>query len=148
MALAPSTANWHWKNKDVTRWGREWFERELTTLTVSNDASESVSIKTVTNVEGDIELGQRKSKCASDCMNREFKAYLNVQKQRLITIYEVRIEMKWEGTASDGTQVQGKVTVPEVSHEITVDGLSNYEVGVKISIHSLCLLSVDSINGR
>jgi activator of HSP90 ATPase len=65
MALPPSTANWHWKNKDVTRWGREWFERELTTLNVSNDAeSESVSIKKVTNVEGDIELGQRKSKYA------------------------------------------------------------------------------------
>jgi hypothetical protein len=38
--------------------------------------------------------------------------------------------MNWEGTASDGTQVQGNLTIPEVSHEITVDRISNYEVGV------------------
>lgn len=36
--------------------------------------------------------------------------------------------MEWKGTASDGTEVNGKVTVPEVSHEVTVDGLSDYQV--------------------
>jgi activator of HSP90 ATPase len=64
MALPPSTANWHWKNKNVSRWGKEWFERELCTLTVTGDADkEIVTISKVTDVEGDIELGQRKSKC-------------------------------------------------------------------------------------
>ena len=24
-----STANWHWKNKNVTPWAKAWFEREL-----------------------------------------------------------------------------------------------------------------------
>jgi activator of HSP90 ATPase len=63
MALPPTTANWHWKNKNVTRWGKEWFERELTTITVQGDAEgEIVSISKVTDVDGDIELGQRKSK--------------------------------------------------------------------------------------
>lgn len=66
MSLPPSTANWHWKNKNVTRWAREWFERELTVITVSGDAEgESVSISGVTEVDGDVELGQRKSKCVS-----------------------------------------------------------------------------------
>ena len=36
--------------------------------------------------------------------------------------------MEWKGVASDGTEISGKVTVPEVSHEITVDGLSDYQV--------------------
>lgn len=36
--------------------------------------------------------------------------------------------MEWKGAASDGTEVVGKVTVPEVSHEVTVDGLSDYQV--------------------
>lgn len=36
--------------------------------------------------------------------------------------------MTWRGTASDGTEVNGTVTVPEVSHEVTVDGLSDYMV--------------------
>jgi activator of HSP90 ATPase len=62
MALPPSTANWHWKSKNITRWGTEWFERELTTVTVSGDKGEVASISQVTDVDGDIELGQRKSK--------------------------------------------------------------------------------------
>jgi activator of HSP90 ATPase len=108
MALPPTTANWHWKNKDVTRWGKEWFGRELTTLTVKGDDEGEVSVSEVVYVDGDIELGQRKSK--------------------LITIYEVKIQLKWEGTAGDGSEVRGTLTIPEVSHEITVDGLSKYEV--------------------
>lgn len=63
MALPPTTANWHWKNKTVTRWGREWFERELTTITVTGDTEgEVVSVASVTDFDGDVELGQRKSK--------------------------------------------------------------------------------------
>jgi activator of HSP90 ATPase len=63
MALPLSTANWHWKNKNVTRWGQEWFKRELTTITIVGDSEpEVVSVSEVTTVEGDVELGQRKSK--------------------------------------------------------------------------------------
>ncbi|KAF8891339.1 activator of Hsp90 ATPase [Infundibulicybe gibba] len=107
MALPPTTANWHWKNKNVTRWGKEWFERELTTITINGDKEgEAVSIHRVTDVDGDIELGQRKSK--------------------LITIYDCKIMLGWSGTASDGTEVKGTLTIPEVSHEITLDRLSDY----------------------
>lgn len=49
---------------------------------------------------------------------------------RLITIYDCKVELQWEGTASDGTEVSGKLTIPEVSHEITLDGLSDYVVGI------------------
>lgn len=63
MALPPSTANWHWKNKNVTNWGKEWFERELVTIRIAGEnEGEVVSISSVTEVDGDIELGQRKSK--------------------------------------------------------------------------------------
>ncbi len=47
---------------------------------------------------------------------------------RLITIYDCRVELKWTGKASDGTEVAGKLSIPEVSHEITLDGLSEYVV--------------------
>lgn len=107
MALPPSTANWHWKNKNVTRWGKEWFERELTTIIVTGEkAGQEVSISSVTEVDGDIELGQRKSK--------------------LITIFDCKITLKWAGTASDGTEVNGTLTIPEVSHEIVCDRLSDF----------------------
>ena len=65
MALPPSTANWHWKTKHVTPWARQWFEQELTALTVkgeSGEGEEVVKVDKVTDVEGDVELGQRKSK--------------------------------------------------------------------------------------
>ncbi|KAG5649724.1 hypothetical protein H0H81_002368 [Sphagnurus paluster] len=107
MALPPTTANWHWKNKNVTRWGTEWFERELITISVNGDKDgEVVSVSKVTEVEGDIELGQRKSK--------------------LITIYDCKIVLEWSGIATDGTEVNGTVTIPEVSHEVTLDRLSDY----------------------
>jgi len=113
MALPPSTANWHWKNKNVTNWGKEWFERELVTITVNGDKEgEVVSISSVKEVDGDIELGQRKSK--------------------LITIYDCKISLDWSGTASDGTEVKGTVSIPEVSHEITLDGLSDYVYNWKL----------------
>ncbi|KAI0820237.1 activator of Hsp90 ATPase [Trametes gibbosa] len=104
--LPPSTANWHWKNKTVTPWAKRWFEQELTAVSVSGEGTEMVSIESVAEVDGDVELGQRKSK--------------------LITIYDCRVVLNWEGTASDGTAVSGKLTIPEVSHEITLDGTSDY----------------------
>lgn len=47
---------------------------------------------------------------------------------RLITIYDSKISLKWTGTTLDGTEVNGSLTIPEVSHEITLDGLSDYVV--------------------
>jgi len=104
--MAPTTANWHWKNKSITPWAKSWFERELVTISIKGDGTEEVKVSDVAEVDGDVELGQRKSK--------------------LITIYDCKIVLNWEGTASDGTEVKGKLTIPEVSHEITLDGLSDY----------------------
>ena len=63
--MAPSTANWHWKNKTVTSWAKQWFDRELTSVRVSGDGTEEVAISRVVEVDGDVELGQRKSKCVA-----------------------------------------------------------------------------------
>lgn len=51
---------------------------------------------------------------------------------RLITIYDCKVVLQWKGTTLDGTEATGKLTVPEVSHEITLDGLSDYVVCVLI----------------
>ena len=60
--MAYSTANWHWKNKTVTPWAKEWFERELVTIQVQGDDGAVVSVERVVEVDGDVELGRRKSK--------------------------------------------------------------------------------------
>ena len=62
MAMPSSTANWHWKTKNVGDWGQKWFKSELTTISVSGDNGEVVRVSSVEEVDGDIELGQRKSK--------------------------------------------------------------------------------------
>ena len=60
--MAYSTANWHWKNKTVTPWAKDWFERELVTLQVEGSDGAIVSVERVVSVDGDVELGRRKSK--------------------------------------------------------------------------------------
>lgn len=106
MALPPSTANWHWKNKNITKWGTDWMKHELVSISVTGEKGEVVSISSVNDVDGDIELGQRKSK--------------------LITIFDTRVDLSWSGTTSDGTEVKGSLTIPEVSHEIVCDKLSEF----------------------
>jgi activator of HSP90 ATPase len=105
MAMPSSTANWHWKNKNVTSWAKEWFQRELTAIVIEGTEG-NVAISSVRIDEGDVELGQRKSK--------------------LITIYDIQMKLDWQGATSDGTDVTGKLSIPEVSHEITLDKLSDY----------------------
>ena len=61
--MAPSTANWHWKNKTVTTWAKQWFDRVLTSIIVNGEGTEVVGIERVVEVDGDVELGQRKSTC-------------------------------------------------------------------------------------
>lgn len=50
---------------------------------------------------------------------------------RLITIYDCTMTLEWTGVASDGTEVEGTLSIPEVSHEITLDRLSDYQVSIK-----------------
>ncbi|KAE9389712.1 activator of Hsp90 ATPase [Gymnopus androsaceus JB14] len=88
MALPPSTANWHWKNKNVTKWGQDWFDRELTSVTVKGDGDSG---------------------------------------EELITIYDCKVNLEWTGKASDGSEVTGRLDIPEVSHEITLDKSSDYQ---------------------
>lgn len=69
--MSVSTANWHWKNKTVTQWAKEWFERELTGIAVKEDSGEEVRVSKVVDIDGDFELGQRKSKYVSPETNVE-----------------------------------------------------------------------------
>lgn len=47
---------------------------------------------------------------------------------RMITIFDVRLEMRWKGSTSDGTDISGSLIIPEVSHENVLDGVSDLSV--------------------
>jgi activator of HSP90 ATPase len=52
---------------------------------------------------------------------------------RLITIYDCKVVLHWKGRTADGTEAKGILTIPEVSHEITLDGISDYVVCASVS---------------
>ncbi len=45
----------------MTTWAKSWFENELVTV-VSTDNGVTIGVESVDDVEGDVELGMRKSK--------------------------------------------------------------------------------------
>lgn len=95
--LAPSTANWHWKNKTVTPWAKQWFERELTSVRVSGEGTEEVGVEHVEEVEGDVELGQRKSKCVRSFFACPFRVRsVACAFASWVSIFE---HMGWKGTS-------------------------------------------------
>lgn len=65
MAMLTTTANWHWKNKNVTPWAKTWFQEELTKISIQGDGEENIRVTSTSWLEGDAELGQRKSKYVS-----------------------------------------------------------------------------------
>jgi len=116
MSMSSSTANWHWKTKHVAPWAKTWFEGELVTLKANSEESEIVEIQSILDMDGDVEIGRRKSK--------------------LITIFDVRLELQWKGSASDGTDVSGSLIIPEVSHENVLDNVSDFIYQWKLSTSS------------
>ncbi|KAI8358264.1 activator of Hsp90 ATPase [Mortierella sp. GBAus27b] len=105
--------NWHWVDKNCLSWAKTYFEENLTDVSADGYGA---TIKTtgVTAVTGDVDVNQRKGK--------------------IITIFDVAITITFEGTISDGTQVTGKIDIPEVAHDtdsddyvfdVTIDGENN-----------------------
>ena len=46
----------------MTPWARQWFERELVTIQIEGSDGAVVLVERVEEVDGDVELGRRKSK--------------------------------------------------------------------------------------
>ena len=54
---------------------------------------------------------------------------------RILTIYDLEVDLAWTGKNAEGEEVKGTLKVPEVSHE-AIDGLSDYVVSPQI-VHGL-----------
>ncbi|GAA6060553.1 hypothetical protein JCM10212_006917 [Sporobolomyces blumeae] len=94
--LSHGIKHWHWRTKGVEPWAKQWFIDHC----VGTEAN-GVSIVEVTDVEGDCELGMRKSK--------------------LITVYDQKVSMKWSAAGTDGEEVTGTLVAVEVSHDMDED---------------------------
>ncbi|KAF3165124.1 hypothetical protein TWF106_003201 [Orbilia oligospora] len=103
--------NWHWVNKDASAWAKEYFENNLIGTEAKDPTNEAyVRIEKVLSVDGDVDVSQRKGK--------------------VITLFDVKIQLEYSGKTGTGENVSGTITVPEVAHDTELDEyvfeISNY----------------------
>ncbi|KAF7551783.1 hypothetical protein G7046_g7619 [Stylonectria norvegica] len=92
--------NWHWVNKNVSGWAKQWFEDNLTKLEVE-DGETKASVSKIQSMDGDVDVSQRKGK--------------------VITIFDVKLVIEYSGSTSGAEDVSGTITVPEVAHDTEED---------------------------
>ncbi|KAK6330129.1 hypothetical protein TWF730_004629 [Orbilia blumenaviensis] len=103
--------NWHWVNKDASAWAKDYFENTLIgTEARDSESGTSVQIDKVLSVDGDVDVSQRKGK--------------------VITLFDVKLQLEYSGKTGAGEEVSGTITVPEVAHDTEkneyVFEISNY----------------------
>jgi len=108
--------NWHWVNKDVSAWTKDYLSEELVGLKAEKHGV-SAEVSKILSMDGDVDVSQRKGK--------------------VITIFDVRLQLEWTGSIpvkeetenDDGTKeevegkkdVSGTITIPEVAHDTEED---------------------------
>lgn len=68
--------NWHWVNKDVSAWTKDYLENDLTTISAEQDGVEA-KIDSIVSMDGDVDVSQRKGK--------------------VITIFDVKLKLEYAG---------------------------------------------------
>ncbi|KAF1977454.1 co-chaperone [Bimuria novae-zelandiae CBS 107.79] len=92
--------NWHWVNKDVSGWAKEYLEKELTQISAEEDGV-SAKVDSLMSMDGDVDVSQRKGK--------------------VITIFDVKLKLEYKGKNKDGEEASGTITIPEVAHDTEED---------------------------
>ena len=120
--------NWHWVNKDVAPWARDYLEKNLTTIS-AKEGDVSAKVSKIVSMDGDVDVSQRKGK--------------------VITLFDVKLQLGYEGTArrskpawglltwflgstTEEEDVTGSITIPEVAHDTEED---------EYVVRSLCTLA-------
>ncbi|RVX75681.1 hypothetical protein B0A52_00037 [Exophiala mesophila] len=88
--------NWHWVTKDAAPWAKTYLDTEVKKLSAEEDGV-SAKITKLTSLDGDVEVSQRKGK--------------------VITIYDVVLQLEYEGKTREGTDVSGSIKVPECAYD-------------------------------
>jgi activator of HSP90 ATPase len=70
--------NWHWVNKDVSAWAKEYLTENLRTLSVEEDGV-NAKVSNLLTMDGDVDVSQRKGK--------------------VITLFDVKLQLEYEGTS-------------------------------------------------
>ena len=68
--------NWHWVNKDVSAWAKEYLEESLIQVS-AEEGGVSAKVQKVLSMDGDVDVSQRKGK--------------------VITLFDVRLQLEYTG---------------------------------------------------
>lgn len=120
--------NWHWVNKDVSAWAKDYLADKLTAISAEEDGV-TAKISKLVSMDGDVDVSQRKGK--------------------VITLFDVQVQLEYEGkppnenqyelflssiayvqygllafligTTAEGESVNGAIKIPEVAHDTEED---------------------------
>ncbi len=106
--------NWHWVNKDTSEWARNYLEQNLVGVSAA-EKDVSAKITKVVSMDGDVDVSQRKGK--------------------VITLFDVKVQLEYGGATTDEEDVSGTITIPEVAHDTEED---EYVVRSLCSTLSVC----------
>ncbi|XP_071508416.1 activator of 90 kDa heat shock protein ATPase homolog 1-like [Diadema antillarum] len=96
-ADATNVNNWHWTERDASKWSRERLTQLLSDIEVEDDRGQC-KICEVKEITGEASASNRKAK--------------------LIFFYEWDIKLEWKGTLKDcETELTGTVAIPNLSDE-------------------------------
>lgn len=71
--------NWHWVNKDVSPWAKNYLEQTLTGISAEENGV-TAKISKLVSMDGDVDVSQRKGK--------------------VITLFDVKLQLDFEGAWS------------------------------------------------
>ncbi|BAE58184.1 activator of Hsp90 ATPase [Aspergillus flavus] len=92
--------NWHWVNKDASGWAKDYLKEKLCALSVEENGV-TAKISNLLSMDGDVDVSQRKGK--------------------VITLFDVKVQLEYEGKTKDEESVSGTITIPEVAHDTEED---------------------------
>ncbi|XHG01242.1 hypothetical protein AWENTII_004635 [Aspergillus wentii] len=92
--------NWHWVNKDASGWAKDYLKQNLCVLTAEENGA-TAKIDSLLTMDGDVDVSQRKNK--------------------VITLFDVKVQLEYQGKTKDEESVSGTITIPEVAHDTEED---------------------------
>lgn len=92
--------NWHWVNKDASGWAKNYLNEKLRAVSAEGDGV-TAKVSNVLTMDGDVDVSQRKGK--------------------VITLFDVKLQLEYEGKTKEEEAVSGTITIPEVAHDTEED---------------------------
>lgn len=105
--------NWHWVDKNCIDWAKNYFAEKLVGLSAKKDDGTFVKVASVSSLEGDCEVCQRKGK--------------------VISLFDLRLILNIEGVSvvEPEKTFKGSVTIPELAYDTEAD-----EIQFDISVYN------------